>query len=356
MPSEEEKSEIIEAALDRIRARAEKYFPDLGGSKSSGELVAWLTPEKLRSSNPVYVIEIGRAKGHEVRRAVAKYVPVSDCPAGPDVEFKILSELSKSREFKKLGFAVPRPLDSFDDLRVLVTEMVDGEKLPALLARENGRLASREKINALMETMTRCGAGLRLIHGRGVVKTAPLPPDLSGRLEKTSSYLEEKGLFNKGEIMEIVGVAIAKIGVRPLTYVRQHGDYNIGNLLMADGKIVILDFAYTREDLPHNDVGRFVMALETFLPLKKNPLFDFGKVPALCERFLEGYYGGADRSPLDQLLVSLYKLRMTLIHFKARHESYSRRKKSAHLLVMNRLYRKRALDTLAEIRKYTSLI
>jgi thiamine kinase-like enzyme len=271
-------------------------------------------------------------------------------------EFTALKALHKHQLLTEGNFSVPPPLYYFDDIKVLLTERVAGEKLSDIIRKQNRKGAGKGAKAELEDLLFRCGKLLRAVHTiRKTEEKAPLSYYLLERTTGAADYFKEAGSLSAGEYKSFVNAVtkgVENVSGKSFAQVLQHGDYNVGNILVHEGRITVLDFTFSREELIYNDISRLIMSLEIINPYPKNLLFNFSMIPVLREKFLSGYFGKTDDiAQSERLVLELFRARNTILHFMKQHGRCVRKKRKLYLAMVSRIYKKRLREATEEIER-----
>jgi thiamine kinase-like enzyme len=351
---------LIDILRQRITENAGKYFPE----KADNTFIVESVPHSFCSDNPLYLFSISQESTNFKKLVIAKHL-LPDKSAYDAVmrEYDMLKTLYGNNLMVKDNFFVPRPLDHFDDMRVILIEKVDGIRLTDLL-RESNRMFSRDATNRLSNIMKRCGKCLKIIHKINLtMKTSSLSReiynDLFTIINDVHEYLVDKGVHvikNTGEFHEIIEASINKIKTCEFPLTKQHGDYYAGNLIIKDRDIFVIDFAFSRIGLIYRDISNFLVSVESIKPYPKNFFYDFMKLKSYKKRFLEGYFTNlSEITTIDWILIHLYRLRAILLHCRRRYKEHFSGHVKGHLYfyILSKIYKKRISE---EIEKLSNLL
>ena len=342
----------LQTLRERIRARAGNYVPEGIGPRLAIEI----KPAPFRSTNPVYLVDLIDPAGGGRRTLFAKVTPPAESAARGGREFAMLGRLYGHPALLEAGIAVPRPIDYVEDLGLLVTEFVPGEKLGSIVRRTCGLFSPPEAHERAAALVSRCGRGLRALHA--VTATGaftPVPDALSGKIADTHRYLLEQRWLAPSDLPglpETVRSALALLDGCSWPVVRQHGDFCPGNVIVCEGRPTVIDFTFASESVAASDLGRFFAALDHFNPYPANLLFDFRVLGRLRSALLDGYFGAdGNITGAEALLVHLYRLRNLLVHFRSRGPSFLARGGRPGLYGARLVYRAKLRAVLAEVRR-----
>ncbi|TAN43230.1 MAG: hypothetical protein EPN22_10400 [Nitrospirae bacterium] len=330
-----------EAILAHIREKCGDYFPDEDFSKAEADLV----PAPFRTTNPVYVVEVRSASGRAPKKIIAKVTPDDEATHGGRPEYEMLKLLYGHPLMTSKGFHVPKPIDFLPSQKTLLLEIIEGEKLGAMIKRQNSITASTENIQRLGSLLRRCGECLRAIHDITANGTAKgVPDDLRIKVRASVVKLTSDGLLSdssSAEIHSLTDRALELTKDKEFRISKQHGDFHPGNVIVQKDGIAVIDFTFAEENVIYNDIGQFLLSLETIIPYPRNFLFAFGRLKVLQRRFLEGYFGESASPGEDEwLLLHLFKLRNALIRLNVRRHTYKNPQRSVFIFMMKRSIQK----------------
>lgn len=272
-------------------------------------------PTGRHSLNRIFQLEVSSPGRPESRRLIAKYISAEDARGGDLAEFHMLERLYGNQAFEEEGFRVPEPLCHFPDLRVVLMEKVEGTGLDDLLGSLDpaGPLRNRPLIRL-------CGRMLRSCHDlNGVGTTDAIPSEVFGKIRDAAPDLSRWRALSAstvGSLMGLEDIVMPGGGVEGLAVVRQHGDFDLGNILQGEKGLTLIDFTFSSEEVIFNDLARFVASLDMHYFVHD---YFAPRLLAMCRReFLAGYYGGENLwGPREEILVDLYKIRHKMIKFHA---------------------------------------
>lgn len=319
---------LFESIRRRIAAAPENSFPF--DFERSAQVLGVSRVEGV--DNPLFMFDIlfGRETAPRYRVVAKQLDPRKTAPDALNREFTLLSRLHVEKRLTDRGYRTPRPLARYDDLRTILMERVDGERLSAYIRRKNSLLSPASR-QSLEKTICRCGDFLRIYHS--VTKTGDpcIPPEsvleeLFGKIRTTYDRLPPQitGSEN-GSARFLDCLSRAEELMRKTEYqlVIQHGDFYPGNILVDGNNLYLLDFAFSKTGLIHSDIVRFLFMLEFLNPYPQNLFYDFRKIGLYRRVFLDAYTEGAPAfTDMDRLAIHMHKVRCIVLHAHRRYVKY----------------------------------
>jgi Phosphotransferase enzyme family len=160
---------------------------------------------------------------------------------------------------------VPRVLGASDDRGALALEAVDGRRLDNLSGR------------ALASALTRLGAALATLHSIGPVSAARFERLDVARLARAVGVIASARPDAGVAAAELLSKLLARTDDADGPAVCLHGDPNLRNALIADGRVVLLDFEHLAAGPAAADLGHVLAGLLA------------SRRPVRAEAVLEGY-------------------------------------------------------------------
>lgn len=329
------------AVLSQIREKCGDYFPDEDFSNPGVAVVT----APFRTTNPVYVIELTSSASGAVKRTIAKVTPDDEASHGGRDEYDMLKLLYGHPLLVSKGFHVPKPIDFFASQKTVLLEIIEGEKLGAIIRRQNSIAASIESRQRLEALLRRCGECLRAIHEITAGGTSKgIPDDLQIKVRASLAKLNSEGALNNrlcAEVNSLVDRALCLQAGREFRLSKQHGDFHPGNVIVEGDGMAVIDFTFAEKNIVYNDIGQFLLSLETIIPYPGNFFFAFGRLRILGRCFLEGYFRDISSLGKDEwLLIHLFKLRNALIRLNVRRHTYKHLQRFIFSLIMRRCVHK----------------
>lgn len=210
--------------------------------------------------------------------------------------------------FDDIG-AVP-PVACYPELLTIVTEEVPGPTLLEHLHDHAAWVVRTERLGELETIMGRAAHWLQVFQrtaSRATVDPYALRDYIDHRLQRL--VRSDRARFsdaNRARILQHVDALSARIDPQDLNEVAVHSDMALGNVLVSNGRVVVLDFAMAKFGTRLHDLSRLWVQLDV---LTTKPRFLRPTVRALQAALLAGYDSKATaESPLFQLLVLLHRV------------------------------------------------
>ncbi len=288
---------VLTTAADRLREQGRVY---LGSEVIGSEVIR----EVRRPFSHLAWVRFRMEDGARV--AVLK-TPLGSANPSPeirdksnaqlDAQFRILCDLTQ-RFLPYPGFGVIRPIAFFADLPVLVTEAAPGESVHALVARKARWKPPAPSLAGLNRACSEAGRWLAVFQSlwpRGRRISLPSLFDyvaLRVRLIAENDAAMDAALRKR--VLDRFEGASRTASDADLEAIEVHGDFAPGNVLIAEGAAIVLDFNGLRVDSIFYDATRFLHQIRLF---QYKPWYRPGTIGALRRAFLEGYSPGFDRPP-----------------------------------------------------------
>ncbi|GAB4368346.1 MAG: hypothetical protein Kow0042_09430 [Calditrichia bacterium] len=212
------------------------------------------------------------------------------------------------------NFRVVEPLFVVSDKFLLITREAEGQNLAQLIKSEGGFFPSKAKMRRLTDGLKRTGSWLKYYHS--LEKPSPNKYSVDELLEYMKvrfNILTEDSRRRFPQhyvprILEFVERNRYAVTEEELTVFPSHSDFNLGNVLINDGQVTVLDFGRIKEDSFLLDLSRLYHQL--FLMTLK-PQYRAEVIRKLQKALLRGYgMEYADRLMLFRFLL----IRHTLTH------------------------------------------
>ena len=214
------------------------------------------------------------------------------------------------RSHEDLG-AVP-PVACYPDLLALVTEEVKGPTLLSHLNTEATWFVPAGRIDQLRKLMRSAGHWIRVFQSSGARTGNRITIDgLRDYVDVRLGRLVERtaGRFSPSDrsaILRHIERLGSQVSPEELAAVPVHADLSLGNVIVSDRRIVVLDFAMAGSGGRLQDVSRLFLQLE-MLGLK--PYFRAAVVRALQAALLAGFDPSLDdRQPLFRIHLLLHRV------------------------------------------------
>ncbi|MFQ5802591.1 MAG: aminoglycoside phosphotransferase family protein [Candidatus Methylomirabilales bacterium] len=209
------------------------------------------------------------------------------------------------------GVRVVKPIGCLYDLNLLVTEEIPGEALHAILKRRGRLLPGRANLSKLQRYCRLSGQWLSAFQevSRSIETT---PYDVRAALDEMRRVVDEESndlLLTRSMANRVLDwlEKCARELPDECEVSGMHSDFVPSNLIVADDKVVVLDFECFRSGPVYRDAITFLHALDNYLV---NPLFSRETIRLLQEEFLSGYKARIKNE--DVSLVRMLEVRETL--------------------------------------------
>lgn len=203
------------------------------------------------------------------------------------LEFDTLLDLS-ARLRDATGLGVPRPIAIFPEDLAVVTEAVPGERLHALVKRGARRWAGSAELATLAAHCRAAGTWLATVQDlTREEECRPLPAaGLLERIERDVAVCARHGLRDGAALVAACRARLEAVSEVPLPVVGVHPDFQPDNVMVAPGRVTVLDFTSFQPGPAVADPARFLVSLDF---LAKSPLVSQRRLDALEVAFLDGY-------------------------------------------------------------------
>ena len=228
-------------------------------------------------------VKIRRRVGDEKVR-VRMHVKVEN-PKSADRSYENLLRISRAI-MPEEHWRVPQPRGQVDRRTLMAAEWVEGTPLREFLALESDGISAFRKVGKALASFHRLQIELEHL---------PSPVEESDKLVKLAADLIGLLPDRANEIKEIgdeLSRQVSRLSLSPSSTV--HGDFHLDQVLISDGRPVLVDLDRAGIGYAASDLGTFLAYLE-----------ELGANPTLGESFSDGYaeQSQADLSP-DWLIVS----------------------------------------------------
>jgi len=297
---------LLAALLDRVRSRGGVYFPELGPDPA-----VRIESARRPAYSELHQIALRGAGGRE-RHLVLKRFP------GAPTQFRALESVWPHFAGHP-QWAVPRPLDLWDEGPTLVMEYVPGRSLQAVLPRLSW---AGPRLSTAHRGCQLAGRWLRFYHDLAAeAEAAPLNAGAKrSALEDSLEALVRVG-FERALCLRVGAGAdrlVGRAAEQPLPVSHVHGEFTVDNVLIHERQIIALDLWATNRDSVAHDLASFLSSL-TLLRLTR-PL-PWPALARLRRAFLTGYFGRAVRTPAPVALLEMMGLADSALEIVERRRS-----------------------------------
>ena len=227
-------------------------------------------------------VKLRRRVGDEKVR-VRLHVKVEN-PKSADTSFENLRQVQESIA-EGASWRVPNARGQIGKRTLMAAEWVEGTSLREIA----------EDVETAIPAFEKVGAALASFHGMSVdFEHLPSPVEESDRLMSHAKDLAKLLPDREAEILALgteLATEVARLALSPSAPI--HNDFHLDQVLMADGKPVIVDLDRAGRGYAATDLGSFLGHLE-----------EVGVDPRLSEAFLSGYRDeSAESIPEDWIQV-----------------------------------------------------
>lgn len=213
------------------------------------------------------------------------------------------------RQYVDIG-AVP-PVACYPDLLAIVTEEVEGPTLLEYLQTHAAWYPSERRVERLRKTMATVGRWIRVFQSTGSPGTSLRVEDLRAyidlRLERLAR--QPRARFtptDRVRVLRHIDRLGSQIAPAELVEVPAHADMSLGNLLVSDQRVVVLDFGMAGRGSRLQDLTKVYLQVEL---LGAKPQMQTAVIRRLQGALLQGFDPSLtiDR-PLFRLMLLLHRV------------------------------------------------
>jgi tRNA A-37 threonylcarbamoyl transferase component Bud32 len=187
------------------------------------------------------------------------------------------------------GAGAVRPIACYADQLAIVSEQAHGITLMAHLDQHARWFLSPVATGSVAGTLAAVGRWLRRFQLIEAHNAQVHLPDLRGyidiRLQRLVAHHVTPAAFRQ-RLLDHLDSLAAQVPPAELADVIVHADLAPGNILIADGRVVVLDFAMVQRGSALHDISRLYLQLDI---LRAKPTFRPAVIQALQTALLEGY-------------------------------------------------------------------
>jgi hypothetical protein len=337
------RSEIFAPVLDAFRPDAAACFrgpvrlrPDAYQERPYSHLlrVAVLNGESEQPASHVFV-------------KVFKDKPVEGRTDG--MRARVERDYATTREIHEAmarwpDLTVVRPVACYPEHLAIITEEARGPSLLQYIVENAAWFPRQEQVERLRVIATNVGRWLRAFQSTGVVSSEPAPiPGGPFSLEGLREYVDvrlqrlvaARQWVNeelRQRILQHIDTLAGELSPADLRRTPIHGDFGAGNIIVGDGRVVVLDFAMVKRGSVFHDLSRLYVQLNV---LTAKPQFRSRTIATLQRALLHGYDPeiSADR-PSFRLLMLMHRINhyatLSLGRERLAARLYSRRVSALH--------------------------
>jgi hypothetical protein len=187
------------------------------------------------------------------------------------------------------GAGAVRPIACYVDQLAIVSEQAHGITLAAHLNQHARWFLTPVATDSVAGTLAAVGRWLRQFQSIEPRDAHVHLPDLRAyidiRLQRLVANHATAGAFRQ-RVLDHLDRLAAQVPPAELADVIVHADLAPGNILIADGRVVVLDFAMVQRGSALHDISRLYLQLDI---LRAKPAFRPAVIQALQRALLEGY-------------------------------------------------------------------
>lgn len=278
----------INSIIEELKTNIVTYYPEL-----ELKSVSLKQKRKVRRTlySNVYEVDILNAR----KKVKTLMVKVPSDGLDYRTEFEGLKYLYPRFNSLSKDLSVVYAVDYLPQSGALVTEKASGVTLHSLLTKYNFPLIRNIKANYLFNCMRKCGEWLKLFHEityTGIQRRINSEDFLNAAtdpLKICQSYGMSKKLAD-GVLSFMKGLT-SEVSRQHFPVSKKHGDFQPHNIMVCNGKMVVLDINFSKEDIVIKDVCNFLSGLNLLNLRLFNPLYSYSFTKGLENYFLRGYFG-----------------------------------------------------------------
>jgi Ser/Thr protein kinase RdoA (MazF antagonist) len=187
------------------------------------------------------------------------------------------------------GAGAVRPIACYVEHLAIVSEQAPGTTLMAHLHAHARWFPTTRATRAMAETLAAVGLWLKTFQsiepGSGRVALSDLRAYVDIRLQRLVAH-DVYAASLRQQVLDHLDRLAAQVPDGELADVIIHADLALGNILISDGRVVVLDFAMVQRGNALHDISRLYLQLDI---LRAKPTFRPAVVRALQAALFEGY-------------------------------------------------------------------
>jgi len=243
------------------------------------------------------------------------YIKIEKCSptlepnsSSPEVQLRQQFELLKRLQplFKPQDpVGIVRPVAWFGDYPALVTEEIPGRTVYVELSRCLGISAGDRDVERMEQVCRRCGLFLKRFQDVNLQDD-----DTPFSLKEMRAYIDRRlqNIVHRGQIafdessrtrlLKLIDRLSERVDTKELRVAQIHGDFTPANIMLSDGRVVVLDFAMSSYGNVLHDVAHFHHQLHLW---SLHPRWSARRIGRLQQAFLDGYGCSDSSNPLFTL-------------------------------------------------------
>ncbi len=315
---------LIDILKKRIKENINIYFPTLIGK----EIEINGRPFGGVGTARTFRFEIRSKRNSQSHIVFVKLSPVFDGFNVGMLEYDALKFLHPKISSNNGLYDVPRPLDFYQDHKVLLIEGVEGMCFKNLLLKYNSTLAGKSSLNRLKSIMFKCGGWLQRFHSITEIKervTFDLQSFVGIFIDEIQA-LEKLGLNRRtvGHVWQIFERLKVIDNKLEMPVAMWHYDFTPGHVFINDDKVYGIDIMGRQAPI-YEDIGHWLASVAVVNALPRYPFYDYERANTILgECFLNGYYLQSNIEKNTYLILSnIYKLKCLIEMFSEQHARVS---------------------------------
>jgi aminoglycoside phosphotransferase (APT) family kinase protein len=203
-------------------------------------------------------------------------------------DFEVSRRIFEALQSSAGGGAV-RPIACYVDHLAIVSEQADGVTLMSHLHQHARWFLTPQSTHSVADTLAAVGRWVRQFQsiepGTGHVRLPDVRAYIDVRLERLVAHEAAPAAFRQ-RVLDHLDRLAAQVPDAELADVIVHADLAPGNILIAAGRVVVLDFAMVQRGSALHDISRLYLQLDI---LRAKPTFRPAVIRALQEALLQAF-------------------------------------------------------------------